>query len=77
MKGKRGLSVNQIIEIAEILDVKPESLLPGEKSPETLEDFVKSIANEAYKENIGDLENFIEKTIEDKIEKALKKLSEY
>lgn len=75
MKGRRGLSVNQLIEIAEILDVKPESLLPGEKSPETLEDFIKAIANEAYKENMEDLKKFIEKTIENKLEEVLKKLN--
>lgn len=74
MKGRRGLSVNQLIEIAEILDVKPESLLPGHKSPDNLEDFIKAIANEAYKENMEDFKNFIENTIEDKLKKALKTL---
>ena len=47
----------------------------GRLSPETLEDFIKAIANEAYKENMEDLKNFIEKTIENKLEEVLKKLN--
>lgn len=46
MNSKRGLSVNQLIKVAELLKVTPQSLLPDSEDPITFEEYVEQIAEE-------------------------------
>ena len=63
MSGDRGLTVNQLIRIAEILNIEPASLLPkAQKNPATLEEFV-----------IKTIEGPVRKIVQEEIEKALKR----
>ena len=54
MSGDRGLTVNQLIRIAEILNVNPSSLLPNiSKKPDfKLEDYIKFIVEEEIKKQL-------------------------
>ncbi len=51
MRGKRGLSANHLIKIAEILGVSPASLLPGDNpiTKPDFEEYIKGLARGAIK----------------------------
>lgn len=54
MRGQRSLTINQLIKIAEILEVNPASLLPGE-NPDTkieFEEYLREIIREEIKKAI-------------------------
>lgn len=55
MKGKRSLSVNLLLEIAEKLGVHPASLLPdtmSKETPKNFEEYIESVIMDIYEKKI-------------------------